>query len=220
MTGQELLHYVDHTLLAPGTTVEDIDRICREGLQYHTASVCIPPQYVAYASRHYPELSVCTVVGFPLGYEHSGVKGTEAAQAVADGASEVDMVISIGALLSGDYDYVRQDIAHVRRSIPNSILKVIVETCYLSEGRLIDVCHMVSDSGADFIKTSTGFGTGGATLESVQIMKENIAPHVRIKAAGGIRTVEDMLDYVQAGCARIGSSSAVNLLKDRLTETV
>lgn len=213
MENSELYRYVDHTALKPCTTWEDICRLCEEALQYHTASVCIPSCYVAEAKKAFPELTVCTVVGFPLGYANTVAKLAETTQAVADGADEIDMVINLCDVKNRRYGAVEQEIRELKQAVGEKILKVIIETCYLTTEEKIAMCHAVTNAGADFIKTSTGFGTAGATLEDVLLMKENIGPEVRIKAAGGIRTKEDMEAYVKAGCARLGTSSAVTILE-------
>ncbi|MCH4071590.1 deoxyribose-phosphate aldolase [Pseudoramibacter sp.] len=214
MDKQEILSRCDHTLLKPFSTWEDMVPICEDALKYHTASVCIPPCYVKPAKQHYPELNVCTVIGFPNGYNTPEVKAAEAIQAIADGASEIDMVINIGEMKAGNYDYVLNEIKVLRKVTEGKILKVIVETCYLDEAEKIKVCELVTEAGADFIKTSTGFGTAGATIEDVELFKKHIGPKVKIKAAGGISSVEDLEAFVKAGCARIGTSRAIGLLKN------
>lgn len=213
MENSVLYRYVDHTALKPCTTWEDICRLCEEALQYHTASVCIPSCYVAEAKKAFPELTVCTVVGFPLGYANTVAKLAETTQAIADGADEIDMVINLCDVKNRRYGAVEQEIRELKQAVGEKILKVIIETCYLTTEEKIAMCHAVTNAGADFIKTSTGFGTAGATLEDVLLMKENIGLEVKIKAAGGIRTKEDMEAYVKAGCARLGTSSAVTILE-------
>ena len=213
MENSDLYSYVDHTALKPCTTWEDICRLCEEALQYHTASVCIPSCYVAEAKKAFPELTVCTVAGFPLGYANTVAKIAETTQAVADGADEIDMVINLCDVKNRRYGAVEQEIRELKQAVGEKILKVIIETCYLTTEEKIAMCHAVTNAGADFIKTSTGFGTAGATLEDVLLMKKNIGPEVKIKAAGGIRTKEDMEAYVKAGCARLGTSSAVTILE-------
>ena len=208
MENSELYSYVDHTALKPCTTWEDICRLCEEALQYHTASVCIPSCYVAEAKKAFPELTVCTV-----GYANTVAKIAETTQAVADGADEIDMVINLCDVKNRRYGAVEQEIRELKQAVGEKILKVIIETCYLTTEEKIAMCHAVTNAGADFIKTSTGFGTAGATLEDVLLMKKNIGPEVKIKAAGGIRTKEDMEAYVKAGCARLGTSSAVTILE-------
>ena len=235
MTGQDILSHVDHTLLKPTATWEDIEALCQEAIQYGAASVCIPPSYVKAAADKFGEnLRIGTVIGFPLGYSTTSAKGEEMQEAIEDGASEIDMVININQVKNGNFAAVAQEIASLREGmraaammqkmigaeVRDTVLKVIVEACYLTQEEKIKVCHAVTDAGADYIKTSTGFGPSGATLEDVKLFKEHIGPHVKIKAAGGIRTIEEMKAYLEAGCDRIGSSAAVGLLKDRLEENV
>lgn len=208
MTNAEILSHIDHTVLKADAKWEDIAKICEEALQYHTASVCIPPWYVARAKENYPALNICTVVGFPLGYEESAAKARETELALAAGAREIDMVINIAALKNGDDETVLADIKNLRAVCRNATLKVIVETCYLTEEEKIRVCKLVTEAGADYIKTSTGFGSAGAKLEDIALFKKHIGPNVKIKAAGGIRTREEMTAFLEAGCDRIGSSSA------------
>ena len=208
MTNAEILSHIDHTVLKADAKWEDIAQICEEALRYHTASVCIPPWYVAKAKQTYPKLNVCTVVGFPLGYEESAAKAQEAGLALAAGAREIDMVINIAALKNGDDAAVLEDIKTLRTTCHTAILKVIVETCYLTEDEKIRVCQLVTEGGGDYIKTSTGFGSAGAQLEDIALFKKHIGPNVKIKAAGGIRTREQMVAFLEAGCDRIGCSAA------------
>jgi deoxyribose-phosphate aldolase len=215
MDKQAILSRCDHTLLKPFSTWEDMIPICEDALKYHTASVCIPPSFVKKAHETYPELNICTVIGFPNGYNTTAVKVFEAKEAIREGASEIDMVINIGAMKAGDYDFVEQEITALREATRGKILKVIVETCYLTEDEKIKVCELVTNAGADFIKTSTGFGPSGATIEDINLFKKHIGPNVKMKAAGGISTVEDLEAFVNAGCARIGTSRAIGLLKDQ-----
>lgn len=220
MLGKELLTYVDHTLLNPIATWEEIKVVCEDALAYHTASVCIPPDFVASAHNAYPDLTVCTVVGFPLGYQTTEAKVAETKQAIEEGASEIDMVINLGDVKQGDYHAITEEIKALKAICGEKILKVIIEACFLTKDEKVELCHCVTEGGADFIKTSTGFGSGGATLEDVQLFKKHIGPHVQIKAAGGIRSVEAMKAYIEAGCTRIGASAAVGLLQNRLDEQV
>lgn len=208
MTNAEILSHIDHTVLKADAKWDDIARICEEALQYHTASVCIPQWYVTRAKKTYPELNVCTVVGFPLGYMESDAKAKEAELALAAGAAEIDMVINIAALKNGDDNTVLSDIKALRKVCGSAILKVIVETCYLTEDEKIRVCKLVTEGGADYIKTSTGFGSAGAQLEDIALFKKHIGPNVKIKAAGGIRTREQMVAFLESGCNRIGCSAA------------
>ena len=175
MDKQEIISRCDHTLLKPFSTWEDMIPICEDALKYHTASVCIPPCYVKPAHKNYPDLNVCTVIGFPNGYNTTEVKVAEAIQAIADGASEIDMVINIGEMKAGNYDYVLDEIKALRKATEGKILKVIVETCYLDEAEKIKVCELVTEAGADFIKTSTGFGPEGAKIEDIELFKKHIA---------------------------------------------
>ncbi len=208
MTNREIAHYIDHTLLKPVATWEQIDELCREAVEYKTASVCVPPNYISRIKDKYGDgLKIATVIGFPLGYEATEAKLNECRVALNDGADEIDMVINITDVKNGDTDAVKSEISEMKKLCGDHILKVIVETCYLTEDEKIAMCKAVTDAGADYIKTSTGFGTAGATLEDVKLFKEHIGPGVKIKAAGGIRTKEDMEAYIDAGCDRIGCSS-------------
>lgn len=214
MNKQEILRHVDHTQLKAFATWEDIVELCDDAILYQTASVCVPPSYVKRIHDTYgDEIKICTVIGFPLGYHTTAVKVAETEQAVQDGADEIDMVINIGDVKSGLYDKVEAEISAVKEACGGRILKVIIETCYLTEEEKIAMCHAVTNAKADYIKTSTGFGTGGATLEDVRLMKQHIGPDVKIKAAGGISTMEEMEAFLEAGCDRIGTSRAVSLLK-------
>lgn len=215
MDKQAILSRCDHTLLKPFSTWEDMIPICEDALKYHTASVCIPPSFVKKAHETYPELNICTVIGFPNGYNTTAVKVFEAKEAISEGASEIDMVINIGAMKAGDYDFVEREITALREATRGKILKVIVETCYLTEEEKIKVCELVTNAGADFIKTSTGFGPAGATIEDIHLFKKYIGFKVKMKAAGGISTAEDLEAFVDAGCERIGTSRAIGLLKDQ-----
>lgn len=219
MTGRELLSHVDHTLLKADASWEAISALCKEAIAYNTASVCIPSSYVRSVAAHYgKDLAVCTVIGFPLGYQPKVIKVLEAEIAVVDGADEVDTVINIGHVKNKKFDLIEEELKALKAVMGDKILKVIIETCYLTEEEKIELCHIVTRAKADYIKTSTGFGSAGATLEDVLLFKKHIGPEVKIKAAGGIRTVEDMLAYLEAGCDRIGASLAVALVKDRLDE--
>ncbi|MCI8373673.1 MAG: deoxyribose-phosphate aldolase [Lachnospiraceae bacterium] len=207
MTSEELAGYVDYTQLKAYASWEDLQKLCEAAIRSRTASVCIPPSYVSRIKEKYgQELNVCTVIGFPLGYQTSAVKELEAKQAVEDGASEVDMVVNLGDVKNGDFEKVTEEIRMIKQAVGNHTLKVIIETCYLTEVEKISLCHCVTQAGADFIKTSTGFGTKGAALEDVELFKTHIGPKVQIKAAGGIRTAEDMEQFIKVGCTRIGSS--------------
>lgn len=212
MKTEELYTYVDHTALKAYTTWDEIEKLCREATAYHMASVCIPCCYIKRVHEKFPDLSICTVVGFPLGYSSTAGKLAETTQALADGATEIDMVINICDVKNGDYDKVEAEISTLKKAVGEHTLKVIIETCYLTEAEKIAMCRAVTKAKADYIKTSTGFGTAGAILEDVVLMKENIGPDVKIKAAGGVRSREEMEKYIKAGCSRIGSSSAIDML--------
>ena len=215
MNKQEILGHIDHTLLKAFSTWDQIKALCDDAVEYKTASVCIPPSFVKRVKETYGDtLNVCTVIGFPLGYNTTAVKAFEVREAIADGASEVDMVINIGALKDKDYDYVQNEIAELKKAAGDRVLKVIVETCYLTEEEKAKVCELVTNAGADYIKTSTGFGTGGATIEDINLFKAHIGPSVKMKASGGVKTVEDLEMFLDAGCERIGTSSAIGLLKE------
>lgn len=215
MDKKEILKRVDHTQLQAYATWEDIVKLCDEAVAYGTASVCVPPAYVKRIHDTYGgKLNICTVVGFPLGYSVTAAKAEETRQAIADGADEIDMVINISDVKNGMFDAVEEEIKTLKEICKDRILKVIIETCYLTEDEKTALCRIVTDAGADYIKTSTGFGTGGATIADVRLFKEHIGPNVKIKAAGGISTVEDLEAFVHEGCDRIGTSRAVGLLKE------
>ncbi len=220
MKETEMLHYVDHTLLKAVSEWEDIKKLCEEAIEFQTASVCVPPCYVKRIHNEYGDkLAICTVIGFPLGYNTKETKAFETKQALEDGAAEIDMVINITDVKNGDYKKVEEEIALLKQITGDKILKVIIETCYLTKEEKIAMCHAVTNAGADFIKTSTGFGTDGATLEDIALFKEHIGPEVKIKAAGGIRSLEDLSAFIDAGCSRIGTSSAVNLVRGLKAES-
>lgn len=213
MEKKEILSHIDHTLLKATSTWEGIRQLCDEAIQYGTASVCIPPCYVKRVQETYGDkINICTVIGFPLGYSTRETKVAEAKQALAEGASEIDMVINIADVKNGDFDKVEQEIAALKEAAGEKILKVIIETCYLTEEEKVAMCKAVTNAGADYIKTSTGFGTAGATIEDIELFKKNIGPKVNMKAAGGVKTVADLEMFLNAGCERIGTSSAVKIL--------
>ena len=214
MTNEEMLTYVDHTLLKPTSTWNQIKTLCEEALKYHTASVCIPCSFISRAHEAFPELNLCTVVGFPLGYSTTASKLFETREALHNGASEIDMVVNLGDVKEGNFDKVTQEIRELKKACGDKILKVIIETCYLTEEEKIELCHCVTDGGADFIKTSTGFGSAGATFDDIKLFREHIGPGVKIKAAGGIRTYEDIVTYIDLGCDRLGCSAAIKVLGD------
>ena len=205
-----VMKHVDHTLLKATSTFEQIEKLCDEAVEYKTASVCIPPSFVKrVADKYGDKLTVCTVIGFPLGYSTTEVKKAETIDAINNGATEIDMVLNLGWVKDGHFDKVEEEIRTLKQATGDRILKVIVETCYLTEEEKVKLCKAVTSAGADFIKTSTGFGTGGATLEDIELFKENVGENVRIKASGGIRTKEDIENYINAGADRIGASGAV-----------
>ena len=216
---REMLKRVDHTKLQAYCTWEEIQALCEEAMEYETASVCIPPAYVERVHETYGEkINICTVIGFPLGYQVTAAKVTEAQEAIAQGCNEVDMVINITDVKNGLFDKVEEEIRQVKKACGDHILKVIIETCYLTEEEKIAMCHAVTNAGADYIKTSTGFGTGGATVEDVKLFKEHIEPNVKIKAAGGVSSLEDLKTFIELGCDRIGTSRAIGLCKDKITK--
>ena len=211
---QDILSRVDHTLLAQGATWKEIKAICDDGIKYGCASVCIPASYVKQAAEYVAgKIAVCTVIGFPNGYDTTAAKCFEASDAVANGASEIDMVINIGWVKDGLYDKVLSEIRDVKGHCRGKLLKVIIETCLLTDAEKIELCRVVSESGADYIKTSTGFGGGGATREDVALFKKHVAPHVKIKAAGGIADLNDAKDFIALGAERLGTSRIVKAVK-------
>jgi deoxyribose-phosphate aldolase len=212
MTNEEILRRVDHTLLKAVSSWREIDKLCGEAIRYSTASVCVPPSFVKPIHDRYGALNICTVIGFPLGYNVTELKQREAETALAEGAGELDMVINLGDVKNGDFARVEKEIALLKKTAGTRILKVIVETCYLTREEKTELCKIVTGAGADYIKTSTGFGTAGAVLEDVLLFRENIGKGVKIKASGGVKTREDLEKFLNAGCDRIGTSSAVALL--------
>lgn len=220
MDTKKILSTVDHTLLKAFATWEEIQSLCEEAIEYQTASVCVPPSYVKRIQEAYGDrLTICTVVGFPLGYSVLPAKEAEVKQALEDGADEIDMVINITDVKNGRFDQVEFEIRSLKKITGNKILKVIIETCYLTEEEKIVMYHAVTNAGADYIKTSTGFGTSGAVLEDILLMKKHIGSEVKIKAAGGVRSLEDMERFIEAGCKRIGTSSAIKMIKGQQCET-
>ncbi len=214
MTKEEMLGKVDHTLLKPYATWEDIRKLCDEALEYHTASVCVPPAYVKPIHEAYGEkINICTVVGFPLGYCVTAAKLAEVREALADGCNEIDMVINIGDVKNGNFDKIETEIRILKKACGEHILKVIIETCYLTEEEKIALCRVVTNGGADYIKTSTGFGTDGAVKADVELFRRYIGPNVKIKAAGGISTLEELEMFLDLGCDRVGTSRAVSLCR-------
>lgn len=209
MNQSDILSHVDHTLLKPFSTWDQIRKLCDEAVRYGTASVCVPPAYVKRIRENYPELTICTVVGFPLGYETREGKVADTKKCLADGADEIDMVINICEVKNGNYGYVEDEIRAIREVTKGKILKVIIETCYLTDEEKKRLCEVVTDAKADYIKTSTGFGDAGATIRDVQLFAENIGKDVKIKAAGGIKTAKQAEEYISCGCDRVGASSVV-----------
>ncbi len=214
MTHEEILSKVDHTLLAQASTWEDIQLICDDAIKYHTASVCIPPCYVKQAREYAGEqLTICTVIGFPNGNHTTAVKLFETQDALRNGANEIDMVINVGALRAGQYDYVLNEIKELKAACGAKILKVIIETCLLTEDEKIKMCELVTEAGADFIKTSTGFSTGGATFDDIALFADHVGPNVKIKASGGISSFDDAQRFIELGASRLGTSRLVKLEK-------
>ncbi len=214
MTKQELYSHVDHTQLKAFATWEDIVKLCDEAVKYKTASVCVPPCYIKRIHDKYgKDFNICTVIGFPLGYSVTAAKVVEAKEAIKDGANEIDMVININDAKNGDFDKIEEEIKEIKKACGDKILKVIIETCYLTDEEKIKLCGCVTRAKADYIKTSTGFGTGGATFDDVKLFKEHVGPDVKIKAAGGIRTKEDMETFLSLGADRLGTSSAISILE-------
>ena len=211
---EEILSKCDHTLLAQTATWEQIKAICDDGIKYHTASVCIPASYVKQAKEYVGgPLPICTVIGFPNGYDTTAAKCFMVSDAVENGADEVDMVVNLGWVKDGLYDRVRDEIAAIKKACHGKLLKVIIETCLLTDDEKIAMCKAVSDSGADYIKTSTGFSTAGATFHDVELFAKHVAPHVKIKAAGGISSLEDAEKFISLGASRLGTSRIVKLAK-------
>lgn len=214
MNVKEMISHVDHTQLKAFATWKDIETLCDEAVEFGTASVCIPPCYIKRVYDKYGDkLTICTVIGFPLGYSVTEAKVAETKRAVADGAKEIDMVINIADVKNGDYDKVQDEIKQIKEACDGNLLKVIIETCYLTAEEKMAMCKAVTNANAEYIKTSTGFGTAGAQLEDIRLFKENIGPDVKIKAAGGIRTKEAMEAFLQAGCDRIGASAAGDIMR-------
>lgn len=212
----EVLKMVDHTLLVQTATYEDIKKICDDGIKYNTASVCIPPYYVKFAkdySNH--KLKICTVIGFPNGYQTMEVKVYETECAIRDGADEIDMVINICMLKNKEYEKLLHEIKKVKAACGTKILKVIIETCLLTEEEIVTMCEIVTKAEASFIKTSTGFSHGGATFDDVRLMKEHVGESVKIKASGGIQTLDDAVKFIEIGASRLGTSKIVKLANDQ-----
>ena len=214
MTQKDILAKVDHTLLAQTATWEEIRQICDDGMRYETASVCIPPSYVEQAKNYVGDrLKICTVIGFPNGYNTTAVKEFETKDALKKGADEIDMVINLGWVRDGRFDLVEKEIRTLKDACGGNVLKVIIETCLLTEEEKVKMCEVVTNSGADFIKTSTGFSTSGATFADVALFKEYVGPQVKIKAAGGISSFADAEKFVELGADRLGTSRLVKIMK-------
>lgn len=215
MNVNEILKHVDHTLLLQGATWEEIKQICDDAIKYQTASICIPPGYVKQASEYVQDkMAVCTVIGFPNGYMTTKTKEFETKDALANGASEIDMVINIGWLKDKKYDLIEEEIRTLKAACGEKILKVIIETCFLTEEEKVKMCEIVTKAGADYIKTSTGFGGGGATFDDVALFAKHIGDNVKIKAAGGISSMEDAEKFLSLGAERLGTSRIVKLVKN------
>lgn len=213
---KKILSCVDHTYLKQNATWEDIKKTCDEGMEFKTASVCIPPSFVSQAKEYVGDnLKICTVTGFPNGYATAQSKCFESKEAVKNGADEVDTVINIGDLKSKNYDKIKNELISIKESVENRILKVIIETCLLTDEEKIKMCELVTESGADFIKTSTGFSTGGATREDIILFSKHVGKNVKIKAAGGIATLDDAIDFINLGASRLGTSRIVNIVKNQ-----
>ena len=214
MDVKEILGKCDHTLLSQTATWEEIQKICDDGMQYQTASVCIPASYVKQAKAYVGEkLAICTVIGFPNGYSTTAAKCFEATDAVDNGADEVDMVINLGWVKDGKYDLVLEEIKAVKAACKGKLLKVIIETCLLTDEEKVEMCKVVTESGADYIKTSTGFSKAGATFHDVELFAANVGPGVKIKAAGGISSLEDAEKFIALGASRLGTSRIVKIVK-------
>jgi deoxyribose-phosphate aldolase len=213
MTNEEIFRHIDHTLLKAVSSWAEIEKLCTEAITYKTASVCVPPSYIKRIHEKFgDELVICTVIGFPLGYSVKEAKIRESEAALLDGALELDMVINLGDVKNGAFVKVENEISSLKKTAGDKILKVIVETCYLTLEEKIRLCRIVTDAGADYIKTSTGFGTAGASLDDVLLFKDQIGSGVKIKASGGVKTRADLEKFLKAGCERIGTSSAITLL--------
>ena len=213
MKKEDIFPYIDHTCLKPTATWADVSALCNEAVKYHTASVCVPPSFIKRIHEKFPDLNICTVIGFPLGYSTTETKVFEASDAIKSGAAEVDMVININDAKEGSFDKISDEIKAVKKACGSKILKVIIETCYLTDDEKIKLCHIVTEAGADYIKTSTGFGTGGANAKDVKLLHDNVGAGVNVKAAGGIKSKEDMEEFINLGASRLGTSSGISILE-------
>lgn len=209
----KILASCDHTLLAVDSTWDQIKEICDDGLLYKTASICIPPCFVRQVREYSKEITICTVIGFPNGYSTKETKVFETQDAIENGADEIDMVISIGKLKEKKYDELLDEISAIKKACGSKILKVIIETCLLTDEEIIKMCSIVTEAGADFIKTSTGFSTEGATFHGVELMVKNVGEHVKVKAAGGIASLKDAEKFIELGAHRLGTSKIVKIAK-------
>ena len=218
---QNYARMIDHTLLKANSTKDQVQQICEEAKQYGFASVCVNPTWVKFSAEQLAgtEVKVCTVIGFPLGANTSVVKAFETKDAIANGADEIDMVINIGALKDADYDLVREDIKAVVEAANGTLVKVIIEACLLTEEEKVKACELSVEAGADFVKTSTGFSTGGATAEDIALMRKTVGPDLGVKASGGVRSLEDMKKMIENGATRIGASSGVAIMNGLKSDT-
>ncbi len=216
MNTERIMSYVDHTLLSQTATEAEIRQLCDDAVKYGAASVCIPPSYIRFAKQYLGEkMAVCTVIGFPNGYNTTAVKCAETAEALSDGADEIDTVINLGHVKDGKYGLILSEIKQLKGLCGNKVLKVIIETCLLTEDEKIKMCETVTESGADYIKTSTGFAGGGATFEDIELFSKHIGKNVKIKAAGGIKSFEDAERFIALGASRLGTSRLVSILKSK-----
>lgn len=220
MNLENVLSHVDHTLLKVESRWEDIKQICDEGIEFKVASICIPPSFVKRAKEYLgSNMSVCTVIGFPNGYNTTDVKVFETENAIKNGADEIDMVINVGDLKDKRYDLIEEEIKEIKKACGDKILKVIIETALLTEDEKVKMSEIVTKAGADYIKTSTGFSTGGATREDVKLLSENIGSEVKVKAAGGISSIEDAEDFIKLGASRLGTSKIVKIAQNKAIGT-
>ena len=218
MNDSTIYSFVDHTLLSAFAAWGEIVTLCEEAIRYNTVSICIPPSFVKRVHEKYPKLNICTVIGFPLGYSCMEAKRCEILKASEEGASEFDVVINIGDAKAKNFDKITAELTALKDAAGEKILKVIIECCYLDTDEKIALCKCVTDSGSDYIKTSTGFGIGGAKLQDIKLFKEHIGPDVKMKAAGGMRTREDFIAFINEGCSRLGTSSAVKILSGGVSD--
>ena len=219
MNDSDIFALVDHTVLSPYVSWGDVLKACEDALKYKTASVCVPPSFVKRVHEKYGgSLNICTVIGFPLGYNALSAKLEEVRQALIDGAAEFDVVINIGDAKDKNYEKITDELTAIKKAAGDKVLKVIIECCYLDEAEKIALCKCVTESGADYIKTSTGFGTGGAVISDIRLFKEYVGPGVKLKAAGGMRSREDFIAFINEGCSRLGTSSAVKVLSGAVSD--